>query len=282
MIENHEPAPQAWPLFQGWKGLLERIYLPPVMTLSLLGVLVGVGTGYLAVGFILGLRWVTHLAEQARGTFGLWGLFGALFVGGALTAVLVTYGAKEAKGHGVPEIMQALLLRGGRIAPKVVVIKAVSSMFTLGVGGSAGREGPIAQAGAALGSTLGQWFRVTRERLKVLVAAGAGSGIAAAFNAPIAGSIFALEVILGELELSYFGVVVIAAVAASIISRMYLGAAPAFHVPAYGLNSPVELLFYVVLGVLCALLAVLFIQMLYFAEGRFEALRIPEVTKPVL
>lgn len=261
---------------------LERLPLPPVFTLGFLATLVGVGTGFVAVYFILGLQQVSLWAERVRELWGAPALFMGLALGGLLTAVIVVYLAPEAKGHGVPEVMMAMLVRGGRISPKLVVLKVLGSMLTIGAGGSAGREGPIVQSGAALGSTIGQWFNMSGERLRVLVAAGAAGGIAAAFNAPIAGSIFALEVILGEFGIAYFGVVVIAAVAASIVSQVYLGQKPAFPVPAYGLNSPWELAFYLGLALMCALLAVVFIRMLYAMEAAFERWRAPEVLKPVV
>ncbi len=261
---------------------VERLSIPPVFLLGIMATLVGIGTGYVAVFFILGLRWVAGWTEYATHTWGYPALFFALILGGLLTAIIVVYLAPEAKGHGVPEVMMALITRGGRIAPRIVVLKVLGSMLTIGVGGSAGREGPIVQSGSALGSTVGQWFNMAEERLKVLVAAGAAGGIAAAFNAPIAGSIFALEVILGEFGIAYFGVVVIAAVAASIVSQAYLGQQPAFHVPAYGLNSPWELPFYLGLALLCALLAVFFIRLLYAFEDFFERWHIPELLKPII
>ncbi|NPA31384.1 MAG: CBS domain-containing protein [Chloroflexi bacterium] len=250
--------------------------------LSLMAVVIGLTTGYGAVIFIRLLNWVQDVAVDLRNQWGALGLFGTMLVGGIITGLIVTYIAQEAKGHGVPEVMQALVLNGGRIRPAVVVAKALGSAVTIGVGGSAGREGPIVQIGAALGSVIGQVLKVSTERLKILVAAGAASGIAATFNAPIAGVLFALEVILGEFEMGNFGIVVIAAVTASIVSHTYLGSAPAFHVPAYGLNAAVEIVFYTILGLLSALLAVLFIKMLYALEDLFDNWRFPEWAKPAI
>ncbi len=261
---------------------LTRLAPPPYLVLSIIAVLIGVGTGYGAVIFIRSLEFVQHIAEGLREDLGIIGMFLSLGVGGALGAPLIVYVASEARGHGVPEVMMAIAVHGGRIRPRVVVVKAVASALTIGSGGSAGREGPIVQIGSALGSTLGQWLAFSEERIKILVAAGAAGGIAATFNAPIAGVIFALEVILGEFSMGYFGVVVIASVSASIISRAYLGAAPAFHVPAYGLNSVWEIPLYVGIGIVSALLAVFFIVILYKAEDIFEAWKAPEVIKPVV
>ena len=279
MSHNTHPSLRAT-----WRErVIGRLGSPAMLfRLSIMAVAIGVTTGYGAVLFIRLLHWVQNMAEGLRAQWGATGLFGTMLVGGILTGLIVTYIAQEAKGHGVPEVMQALALNGGRIRPAVVVAKALGSAVTIGVGGSAGREGPIVQIGAALGSVIGQALKVSTERLKILVAAGAASGIAATFNAPIAGVLFALEVILGEFEMANFGIVVIAAVTASIISHTYLGSAPAFHVPAYGLNAPVEIVFYTALGLLSALLAVLFIKMLYALEDFFEKWRIPEWLKPAI
>ncbi len=262
--------------------LLDRLAPPPALVLLAIAVAIGLLTGYGAVLFIGALHLVQTWAEGLRATYGVQGMFLALGIGGALGAPLVVYLASEARGHGVPEVMEAIAVRGGRIRPRVAVVKAVASALTIGTGGSAGREGPIVQIGSALGSTVGQLLAFSEERIKILVAAGAASGIAATFNAPIAGVIFALEVILGEFSMGYFGIVVIAAVSASIVSQAHLGSAPAFIVPAYGLGSPVELGLYVLVGLASALLAIFFIKILYTAEDLFEKWRVPEVLKPVV
>jgi CIC family chloride channel protein len=162
---------------------------------------VGAGTGLAAVLFIELIAFVQRLFFQyAASTVGFLGrgLFVlAPAVGGLLVGPVIAFFAREAKGHGVPEVMQAIAVRGGRIRPRVVVAKVVASALCIGSGGSAGREGPIVQVGAALGSTLGQWFRLSEVRIRNLVACGAAAGIAATFSAPIAGVIFAMEIILG-------------------------------------------------------------------------------------
>jgi len=159
-------------------------------------------------------------------------------VGALMVGPLIAYFASEAKGHGVPEVMQALALRGGRIRPRVAVVKIIASALCIGTGGSAGREGPIVQVGSAMGSTIGQWFGLSEVRIKNLVSCGAAAGIAATFNAPLAGVAFATEVLMSGLQCRLFANVVISAVFASIISRMYLGARPAFEVPSYVMSSP--------------------------------------------
>ncbi|MFZ1752346.1 MAG: chloride channel protein [Caldilineaceae bacterium] len=246
--------------------------------LTLLGTasIVGLGTGAGAVAFIWLLGRIGDLTQQLQGAVGgVAGLLLAMGAAGLVVGYVIDHWAPEAKGHGVPEVMEALVLQGGRIRPRVAALKVLASSLTLGTGGSAGREGPIVQVGAALGSTLGQVFGFSSEWTRTLVACGAAAGIAATFNAPIAGAIFAQEVILNNFTIRYFGMVVISSVAASIVSRAILGSQPAFHVPAYPLNHMAELGIYIVLGLLAAIVAVTFIRALYTAEHIFDHWSIP-------
>jgi chloride channel protein, CIC family len=248
--------------------------------------LVGVGAGAGAVLF----RWLINFFRQLAFGGGATPLdfLGAYYVvlipaiGGLGVGPLVHFFAREAKGHGVPEVMEAVALRGGRIRPVVAVVKALASSLCIGTGGSVGREGPIVQIGCALGSTLGQVFRLSDERIRTLLACGAAGGIAATFNAPIAGVFFALEVILRKFSTQYFSMVVIAAVTSSIIGRAFIGDIPAFHVPPYALVSPWELLFYTLLGLLAALVGAAFIYLLYRTEDLFDAWHFPEYIKPAV
>ena len=120
--------------------------------------------------------------------------------GGLLVGLIVKFLAPEAKGHGVPEVMESMAIRGGKIRARVVLIKAFASSICLGSGGSAGREGPIVQIGSAAGSAAGQWLGLKSHMVKTLVGCGAAGGIAATFNTPIAGVIFAIEIILLEFK----------------------------------------------------------------------------------
>jgi len=203
-------------------------------------------------------------------------------VGGALVGPLVYFVASEAKGHGVPEVMESILLRGGAIRPRVVVVKALASAICIGSGGSVGREGPIVQIGSALGSTIGQLLRLSAPQMRTLVGCGAAAGIAAAFNAPIAGALFAVEILLGDFGVPQFSPIVIASVVATVVSRHFIGNFPAFEVPGYQLVSPFELLPYMLLGVIAGLVALAFIKVLYESERIFEELRFPEYLKASL
>jgi chloride channel protein, CIC family len=203
-------------------------------------------------------------------------------IGGLIIGPLIYFFAREAKGHGVPEVMEAVALRGGRIRPQVAIVKALASSICIGTGGSVGREGPIVQIGSALGSTIGQMLNLSNERVRTLVACGAAGGIAATFNAPIAGAIFAIEVILGRLHSVYFGAVVISSVTASVIAQVIEGDARAFIVPEYSLVSPWELIFYALLGILAAIGAIGFTRLLYYSEDQWEKIPVPEYIKPAI
>ncbi len=205
-------------------------------------------------------------------------------LGGLIIGSIVHFLAQEAKGSGIPEVMQAVTYNEGKIRPRVSIIKFIATTISIGTGFSAGREGPIVQIGASIGSTIGQWLHLSEHKIKNFVACGAAAGIAATFNAPIAGVIFSLEIILGEFHLRHFSSVVIAAVAASIVNQASFGQAAAFTIPTeYGLTTSWEYAFFPFLGILSALWAVLFIKTLYATTDRFENLkRIPAWLKPAL
>lgn len=254
----------------------------PDTLLIITAVFVGIVTGLSAAVFIWLLGKIGELAAWVETIAGVAGLLAFMALAGIIVGFLIDRWAKEAKGHGVPEVMEAIALNGGRIRWQVAAIKVMASSITIGAGGSAGREGPIVQVGSALGSTLGQRFRFSEEHIRTLVACGSAAGIAATFNAPIAGSIFALEVILGRLTVRHFGAIVLSAVSASVIGRYFLGNRPAFDVPAYSMNSLYEIFIYIILGVLSAGVAVLFIRVLYGTEHFFDKLKWPLPLKTML
>jgi len=266
-------------------GLYTRFWTSEAAVMAAMAILVGLAAGVGALVLIRLIEELQALFLQGQVLLTRRTPLGAVFIpalGGLLAGPLIHYLAREAKGHGVPEVMQAIILRGGRIRPIVALIKALASALCISSGGSAGREGPIVQIGAALGSTIGQIFHLSDVRIRNLVACGAAAGIAATFNAPIAGVIFALEVILAELELTSLTAVVIASVTASIVSRSTLGDFPAFVVPSYRLEHPLELFLYLVMGMLAAGVAWLFVTLLYQAEDWFDRWRFPEPLKPAV
>ncbi|MEA2062961.1 MAG: chloride channel protein, partial [Gemmatimonadota bacterium] len=203
-------------------------------------------------------------------------------IGGLCIAPFIKYFSSETKGHGVPEVMENLALRGGRMRPRTMVTRALASAISISSGGSVGREGPIIQIGAAIGSTVGQLLRATETRMRTLVGCGAAAGMAATFNAPLAGALFAVEVILGDFGLAQVTPIIISSVSATAISRIFLGDYPAFELHPYNLVSYWELFLYAGLGVCAGLLAWLFVSFLYRSEDTLESVPLPAWIKPAI
>jgi len=261
-----------------------------------LALLIGAGTGLGAIVF----RWLItaftrlftgvadystagHAASPHFPFLGMWFVLFAPVIAGAIYGPLVYRFAPEARGHGVPEVMYAVAERGGRIPPQVSVVKALASALCIGGGGSVGREGPIVQIGAALGSTVGRLTRLGGPRLKVLVACGAAGGIAATFNAPLAGPFFAMELILKDFAAESFGAVVLASVMASVVGRAVLGDHTFLSLPHFSLRNPVEYLLFIALGVLVGVVGVVFTKVLYLIEDACDwAWRGPEWLRPAV
>ncbi len=206
-----------------------------------------------------------------------WGPFVILVpvVGAAGVAFLVKNYAIEAKGHGVPEVMDAIYYNKGVIRPVVAVVKSLASALSIGSGGSVGREGPIVQIGSSFGSTFGQLLHLPTWQRITLIAAGAGAGIAATFNTPIGGVLFAAELMLHEVSVWTLVPVVIATAIATYIGQLLLGASPSFIIPAFEipyfhLTSPWALVAYVGLGGITGVVSVLFIKSVYGFEDFFD------------
>jgi CIC family chloride channel protein len=257
--------------------------------MTVLAVIVGVAGGFGAVGFRLLINLFQTIAygspEELLTVLQTIPWYIKVWVpalGGLVVGLLVYFLAREAKGHGVPEVMEAVAMRSGVIRKRVVVVKLLASAVSISSGGSVGREGPIVQIGSAIGSTLGQLLKVSADRMRTLVGCGAAAGIAATFNAPIAGSMFALEVVLGDFGLATFSPIVISSVVSTVVSRAYLGDTPAFIVPVYELVSAWEFPMYLVLGLFCAVVGVTFTKTLYWFEDLFDRLKIPEYLKAVV
>ncbi len=273
------PAPsRALPIQLGWPRLLTGLRGSNTGLLAL-SVLVGVGAGFGAVVFRWLIRTFTlalsghadyaglgHVANPQVPGLGRWFVIFAPVVAGLLYGPLVHSFAREARGHGVPEVMFAVARKGGRIAPQVAAVKALASALCIGGGGSVGREGPIVQIGSALGSTLARIVRVSEERMRLLVACGAAGGIAATFNAPLAGVFFAMELILRDFKSQAFGMVVLASVTASVISRAALGNQPFLHLPAFTVGHLWQYLLFALLGLLAGAVGVAFTRVLYWIE----------------
>jgi len=256
----------------------------------IVAIIIGMLAGFSAIGIRFLIKEISLLSFQGAGTFlenvlntsWYWILI-IPAVGGLIVGPIIYYLAPEAKGHGVPEVMQAILLKGGNIRPRVAFIKAIASSISIGTGGSVGREGPIIQIGSSIGSMIGQFLRVPSKRLKTLVGCGAAAGIAAAFNAPIAGALFAVEIILMDFAIAQFSPIVIASVMATVVSHTFEGKFAAFVVPKYQLVSPQEIGFYFVLGALAGVVSYFFIKLLYWCEDLFDnKMKLPEYVNPAI
>ena len=205
------------------------------------------------------------------GSFGGIHLLLAPAIGMVIVSWMVRRWAPEAMGHGVPEVQYAIRRKGGKIRARVAGVKAIASAISIGSGGSVGREGPIVQIGSSLGSSVGQAVGMGPEQTRILVAAGAAGAISATFNAPIAGVMFAMEVILGNFAARSFGLVVISSVTATALTRGVLGKEPAFSlIEQFALVSEWEYLLYLVLGVFTGLVALLYVQSVYWFEDAFD------------
>ncbi|MDD5758711.1 MAG: chloride channel protein [Desulfobulbaceae bacterium] len=189
----------------------------------------------------------------------------------------------EVNGYGFTKFLRKVNLQGGYITFRTILLRTISCALTIGTGNSAGVEGPIAQVGGALGSQVGRFFRVSGDRMKVYIAAGCAGGIAAMFNAPIAGMFFASEIVLlGTYEIASFSALVISSAMATVLSRAYYGANPAFPIAEFHLVNPLaEIPLYMIMGVWVGVLAVLHIWVFYQVRDRFAAHAMHSQLKPI-
>lgn len=295
------PSRSRHPLIAGWRAPAQAGWRRLTFALRssqsgllVLALLVGAGAGGGAVAFRWLIRTFTvalsghadyaglgHVPNPHVPGLGRWFVILAPVAAGLLYGPLVHFFAREARGHGVPEVMFAVARRGGRIAPQVAAVKALASALCIGGGGSVGREGPIVQIGSALGSTLGRGVRVSEDRLRLLVACGAAGGISATFNAPLAGVFFAMELVLRDFNAQAFGMVVLASVTASVIGRAALGNQPFLHLPAFSVGHLQQYLLFALLGLLAGVVGVAFTRILYWIEDVCDwAWRGPEWFRP--
>ncbi len=264
--------------------------------LLVLGGIIGVLCGYGAVIFHESIKLIKELFFDDPGKFfglktllnsGEWYIKIIIIlipaVGGLLVGVLAHYFEGGRKGEGIPSVIDSIASKGGVIKGNVAIIKTVGSALSIGTGGAGGKEGPIVQIGAAIGSAFGQYLSTSSDRLKILVGCGAAAGLSAAFNAPIGGALFAMEIILHTFNAKSFSPIIIASVFGTVISRGYLGNQPAFQIPGYDLVTNTELFFYIILGVLSAFTAVYFIKVFLKIDSYFDKLKkVPRMLKPAL
>jgi len=202
-------------------------------------------------------------------------------VGGLLCGLVVQYLAPSAKGTGTSDLMYALRRKGSHIPWRYTFFKTIASVFTVASGGAAGPEGPVVSIGAGVGSLLGEWRGGTQEYVRNLTVAGAAAGFAAVFNAPIAGVLFAIEVLLREFASHAFAMVILSTVTASVTTHLLLGNRVFVEVPmSYAFNHIAELGFYALLGILAAVVSKIFVQVYFFVEHQFDRwIRAPQAVK---
>jgi CIC family chloride channel protein len=248
--------------------------------------IVGAVTGFAIVGFVKLIDWMEVLfMDKLPHALPLPSLLASILIlgsAGLVIGVVSHFLVPNAREQGVPEVLKCIALKGGKIPALSVLARMITSVIAIGTGFSVGREGPAVHLGAGIGANIARLFRLTELRRKNLAACGAAAGIAAVFNAPITGVMFALEVILRDFGARALSTVVVAAVAASIVSRIFLGDSPAFTIPVYNVTSSWEILLFVVLGFLAALVAVFFTWSTDYSDRMFEKIKLPRYLKPMI
>jgi CIC family chloride channel protein len=254
-----------------------------------IAVTIGIGAGLASVGFHELIDWVkyiflTRMGGALQSSIGPFGPIVMLGTGGLIVGLIIKYLSAEVKGHGIPEVMYAVAFKGGDIPIRTSVYRALAAAVCIGSGGSGGPEGPIVQIGAGVGSELGRQFRLNDRRIILCVGCGAAAGIAATFNAPIAGVIFALEVVLARFTATSFSIIVLSSITATVFQRWITGNnTPSFEITqAYALTSSWELPLFALMGVLGAVVAHIFMRTLLTVELATDRIRVPEVLKPAI
>ncbi len=262
--------------------MIERDTMERQIILYTLGALIGVISGFTSILFrllILGMSLIFVMIPQVLGIVG-WIIVPG--IGGLLVAVIVIKYAPEAKGHGVPEVMEAYALHSGKIRFRVPLLKSIGSAITISSGGSCGREGPIAQIGAGVGSVVAATFKLDKRERKTLLVCGLSSGIAATFNAPLGGALFGIEVLAGGIIGFSILPVILASVIATAISRFILGAAVSFQAPIFVMANPIELVFYLALGIILGTASVIWMRGFYSIEDLIEKVRVSRYALPAI
>ncbi len=263
-------------------AMIERKAMRQQVILYSLGALIGVVSGITAVLFrllILALSLVFITVPQA---LGVWGWVVVPGIGGLIVGFLVTRYATEAKGHGVPEVIEAYALHGGRIRFRVPLIKSIVSAICIGSGGSCGREGPIAQIGAGAGSVVSTILNLDKRERRTLLVAGLSSGIAATFNAPLGGALFGIEVLAGGIIGFSILPVILASVVATAIADLILGTSVSFQAPLFNMGHPIQLLLYLVLGIILGFASIIWMRGFYGIEDLLEKLRASKYILPAI
>jgi CIC family chloride channel protein len=237
-------------------------------------------------GAIIGLQWFfAHGSSdivQSAVNLPWWEKLLITTIGGLAAGAVMHWGIKFTNGQSSTDYMEAVVVGNGVVPPRTTLVKVVSSLFTIASGGSIGREGPMVQLSAMLASLMGHGAKFPAPRLRLIVACGAAAGIASAYNAPIAGALFVSEIVLGTIAMETFGPLVFSSVVATLTVHQFLGTAPAYKIPAFPQVSPIDFIFYIILGILAGLIAPAFLKLLSTSENLFHKLKLPLVLKLAL
>jgi CIC family chloride channel protein len=252
------------------------------LLLDLLGAVAGIVGGLGAIVFRVTLdfnRWLFFdllLPKISVYAYGFnWAYIVLPILGGLIIGPIIMKFAPETKGHGVPEIMEAVALKGGKIRKRVAFLKIFASSVTISSGGSAGREGPIAQIGASIGSFIGETLKLEAHEIRLLVVCGVASGIAGTFNAPLGGALFGMEILYRGIGLFNAIPVIFASVIGAATVSTYYGSSPSFIAPLnLKFTNPAELVWYLLLGLAFGLISILWVKLFYGVEDGFDKLRI--------
>ncbi len=262
-----------------------------MLLVSILAAIIGIGAGFIAyllynlIAFFTNVffyqRFAFDFVSPDQNRLGLWVIIVPV-IGGLIVGLMAKYGSSKIRGHGIPEAMEAVLTNRSRIAPRVAILKPLSAAIAIGTGGPFGAEGPIIQTGGAFGSLIGQILHTTATERKVLLACGAAAGMSATFGTPIASVVIAIELLLFEFKSRSFIPLVIASTLAASVHAQLFGPGPMFTIGAADFGIPAHLIFYVALGLICGLAAVIFSKALYWVEDRFERLPIDQMWWPAI
>ncbi len=211
-----------------------------------------------------------------------WAVLALPAVGGLLAGVILMLGKHLTKGQSSTDYMEAISIGSGHVPIRASLLKSTAALFSIGSGGSIGREGPMVQLAAVMASFIGRWRQFTPPQLRLMVACGAAAGIASAYNAPIAGSFFVAEIILGTIAMESLGPLAVSAVVAAMTVRVLTSEAQLYKVPEFRLSSPLEMPAYIALGVIAGVLAPWFLRSLKRAEEIFIATKLPLVARMTL
>jgi len=264
------------------------------LTLWPIALAIGIVTGYAVILFRIGISGLETLVYGASDEI-IHSVAAALpwylvlsvpILGGLVVGLILTIGTRDARARGVDAVIEAAAIQGGRVDRKVAVASSLAALVTLSTGGSTGREGPAIHIGAALASWVSERLRAPPVTARVILGCAAAAAVSASFNAPLAGALFALEVVLRHYALHAFGPIVIASVAAAVVSRIHLGDVTEFTLPAHSIAFYWEIPAFMILGILCGVVGAVMMRTLFFAEGIADrvqrALAIPDWLRPAV